>query len=102
MAYLGECSQVLLDCHFVDNDSLAVSVTLPTLVIGTVGGGTGLPAFRTTLSLVDCYGAGKAKKLAEIMSAVILAGEISCGAAECAHEFVRAHETMGKNRPPPG
>jgi len=99
MAYLGECSQVILDCHFVEQDSLEVSVTLPTLIIGTVGGGTGLPAFRTTLSLIDCYGPGKAKKLAEIMSAVILAGEISCGAAECAHEFVRAHETMGKNRP---
>jgi hydroxymethylglutaryl-CoA reductase (NADPH) len=100
MAYLAECSQVLLDCHFVGSDSLAVSVTLPTLIIGTVGGATGLPAFRTMLSLVDCHGPGKAKKLGEIMSAVILAGEISCGAAECTREFVRAHETMGKNRPP--
>src|SRR2546425_5068996 len=40
MAYLGECSQVILDCHFVEQDSLEVSVTLPTLIIGTVGGGT--------------------------------------------------------------
>jgi hydroxymethylglutaryl-CoA reductase (NADPH) len=99
MAYIGECSQAIVDCHFVGPDSLEVSVTLPTLIIGTVGGGTGLPAFRTTLSMIDCYGSGKAKKLAEIMGAVILAGEIGCGAAQCAHDFVRAHETMGKNRP---
>jgi hydroxymethylglutaryl-CoA reductase (NADPH) len=99
MAYIGECSQAIVNCHFVGPDSLEVSVTLPTLIIGTVGGGTGLPAFRTTLSLVDCYGSGKAKKLAEIMGAVILAGEIGCGAAQCAHEFVWAHEAMGKNRP---
>ena len=99
MAYIGECSQAIVDCHFVGSDSLEVSVTLPTLIIGTVGGGTGLPAFRTTLSMINCYGSGKAKKLAEIMGAVILAGEIGCGAAQCAREFVRAHETMGKNRP---
>jgi hydroxymethylglutaryl-CoA reductase (NADPH) len=49
--------------------------------------------------MIDCYGSGKAKKLAEIMGAVILAGEIGCGAAQCADEFIRAHETMGKNRP---
>ncbi|MFC2043573.1 hypothetical protein ACFLUA_05435 [Chloroflexota bacterium] len=99
MAYIGECSQAIVDCHFVGPDSLEVSVTLPTLIIGTIGGGTGLPAFRTTLSMIDCYGVGNAKKLAEIMGAVILAGEIGCGAAQCAHEFVRAHEIMGKNRP---
>jgi hydroxymethylglutaryl-CoA reductase (NADPH) len=100
MAYIGECSQAIVGGRFVGPDSLEVSVTLPTLIIGTVGGGTGLPAFRTTLSMIDCCGPGKAKKLAEIMGAVILAGEIGCGAAQCAHEFIRAHETMGKNRPP--
>ena len=99
MAYLGECSQAILDCHFSGPDSLEVSVTLPTLIIGTVGGGTALPAFRATLSMVDCYGPGKARKLAEIMAAVVLAGEIGCGAAQCAHEFVRARETMDKNGP---
>jgi hydroxymethylglutaryl-CoA reductase (NADPH) len=99
MAYIGECSQAIVDCQFISPDALAVSVTLPTLIIGTVGGGTGLPAFRTTLSMVDCYGAGKARKLAEIMAAVILAGEVGCAAAQCAHEFISAHERMGKNRP---
>ncbi len=99
VAYVGECSQAIVDCRFKGPDRLEVSLTLPTLIVGTVGGGTGLPAFQTTLSMVDCYGAGKARKLAEIMAAVLLAGEIGCAAAQCANEFVRAHETMGKNRP---
>jgi len=58
-----------------------------------------LPAFKAALSLMDCYGPGKAKKLAEIMGAVILAGEIGCTSAMCAFEFVQAHEKLGKNRP---
>jgi hydroxymethylglutaryl-CoA reductase (NADPH) len=85
----------------VGPESLEVSVTLPALVIGTIGGGTGLPAFRATLAMVDCYGPGKVRKLAEIMTSVVLAGEIGCAAAQCANEFVRAHESMGKNRPTP-
>ncbi|WP_190823662.1 pantoate--beta-alanine ligase [Saccharopolyspora pogona] len=99
MAYLGECSQGVVDCQFLPSGDLEVSITLPTLIVGTVGGGTGLPAFRSTLSIVDCYGAGKAKKLAEIMAAVILGGEIGCAAAQCSNEFVAAHESLGKNRP---
>jgi hydroxymethylglutaryl-CoA reductase (NADPH) len=100
-AYVAECAQAVLDCRVVAPDSLEVSLTRPTLIVGTVGGGTGLPAFRTTLSMVDCYGNGKAGKLAEIIAAVLLAGEIGSGAAQCAREFVRAHEAMGKNRPQP-
>jgi hypothetical protein len=85
--------------RFVGQDRLEVTVTLPTLIMGTVGGGTGMPAFKM-LSMIGCYGPGKARRLAEIMAAVVLAGEIGCGSAQCAFEFVRAHETMGKN--PPG
>jgi hydroxymethylglutaryl-CoA reductase (NADPH) len=99
IAYIGECSQAIVDSNFIDKNHLEVSLTLPSLIIGTVGAGTGLPAFRTTLSMIDCYGTGKSKKLAEIMTAVILAGEISCCCAQCAMEFVAAHETMGKNDP---
>lgn len=101
VAYIGESSQAIVDCRFAGPDNLEVSVTLPSLIVATVGGGTGLPAFRATLALLDCYGPGKVRKLAEIMAAVVLAGEIGCGAAQCAHEFVRAHESMGKNRPTP-
>jgi len=99
MAYLGECSQAVLDCRPTETGELDVSITIPNLILGSVGGGTGLPAFQAMLSMVDCKGDGKARKLAEIMGAVALAGEIGCAAAQCAHEFVAAHEALGRNRP---
>ena len=99
MAYIAECAQAIVEARFVGSDSLEVAITLPTLIVATVGGGTGLPAHRATLAMVGCQGEGKARKLAEIIAAVILGGEIGCAAAQCAGEFIRAHETLGKNRP---
>lgn len=82
-----------------DGDLLA-SVTLPSLTVGTVGGGTGLPTARECLAMIGCAGAGHAAKLAEIAAATALAGEISFGAAIAAGELVGAHELYGRNRPP--
>jgi hydroxymethylglutaryl-CoA reductase len=39
------------------------------LIFGTVGAATGLPAFRAILSMINCYGPGKAGDPAEIMTA---------------------------------
>ncbi|UCF93708.1 MAG: hypothetical protein JSW39_05995 [Desulfobacterales bacterium] len=99
VAYIAEGAQAVVESHFLDSGRLAVSVTLPALIVGTVGAATGLPAFKAALALMDCYGPGKANKLAEIIGAVILAGEIGCACAQCAFEFIDAHERMGKHRP---
>jgi hydroxymethylglutaryl-CoA reductase (NADPH) len=80
-------------------EGLFVSVTLPALSVATVGGGTGLPTPREALRIMDCVGAGKAAKLAEIVAATILGGEVSMGAAIASGEFVGAHERYGRNRP---
>jgi len=78
---------------------LFVSVTLPALSVATVGGGTSLPTQREALEIMGCHGTGKAKKLAEIVAAALLGGEISMGAAIATGEFVAAHERYGRNRP---
>jgi len=78
---------------------LYVSAYLPSIVVGTVGGGTGLPTQREALRIMDCQGAGKACKFAEIVAATLLAGEISLAAAVAAGDFVSAHEKYGRNRP---
>jgi hydroxymethylglutaryl-CoA reductase (NADPH) len=49
--------------------------------------------------MMDCFGSGRAPKLAEIAAATVLAGELSFGAALAAGGFVEAHETLGRNRP---
>jgi hydroxymethylglutaryl-CoA reductase (NADPH) len=78
---------------------LAVSVTLPSLTVATVGGGTGSGTGRECLEMLGCAGAGGAPKLAEIAAATLLAGDLSMGAALASGEFVAAHEAYGRNRP---
>jgi hydroxymethylglutaryl-CoA reductase (NADPH) len=79
---------------------LQATVTLPSLVVATVGGGTALPTSRECLSMLGCVGTAKAAKLAEIAAATVLAGELSFSASLTAGGgFVEAHETFGRNRP---
>ena len=80
---------------------LHASVTLPSLTVATVGGGTGLGTAHECLEMLGCAGKGGAPKLAEIAAAALLAGELSMGAAIASGEFVAAHETYGRNRPDP-
>ena len=80
---------------------LYVSLSLPSLVVGTVGGGVSLPTQRECLEIMGCYGRGKSKKFAEIAAAIILAGEISLISAIVAGDFIRAHEKYGRNNPLP-
>lgn len=80
---------------------LYASVTLPSLTVGTVGGGTALGTGRECLEMIGCFGAGKAPKLAEIVAATLLAGELSFGAAVASGGLVAAHESYGRNRPGP-
>jgi len=87
--------------HFelTDGGDLYASVTLPSLTVATVGGGTALGTSRECLEMLGCAGDGKAVKFAEIVAASLLAGELSMGAAIASGEFVAAHETYGRNRP---
>ncbi len=78
------------------NGDLYVSVTLPSLIVGTIGGGTNLPTQRECLEMLDCYGAGKSRKFAEICCAVALSGELSIAAAMSANHFTSAHEKLGR------
>ncbi|MDU9393639.1 hypothetical protein [Pseudomonas sp. zfem002] len=80
----------------LDNGDLLASVTLPNLIVGTVGGGTRLPAQQECLRMLGC--ATDARKLAEIAAAVALAGEISVAGAVSAGEFTRAHTTLGRGQ----
>jgi hydroxymethylglutaryl-CoA reductase (NADPH) len=82
-----------------ENGDLYASVTLPSLTVATVGGGTALGTSRECLEILGCAGSGQAGKFAEIVCATLLAGELSMGAAIASGEFVAAHETYGRNRP---
>jgi len=84
--------------ELLDNGDFYWSVTLPAMICATYGGGTGLQTQRECLEMMDCYGTGKGDKLAEIIAAVVLAGDVSLSCAILAHEWVSSHEKMGRNR----
>ena len=84
--------------QLLDNGDYYWSVTLPAIICATYGGGTGLPAQRECLEMLDCYGAGKADKFAEIVAAVVLAGDVSLTSAVLSGDWVTSHETHGRNR----
>lgn len=81
-----------------ENGSMYCSATLPNLIVGTVGGGTGLPTQQACLTLMGLAGAGHARALAEICAGVALAGELSIIAAIASGEFARSHELLGRLR----
>ncbi len=97
-ACVAEAAVGITRMQVTTDGGLYVSVTLPNLIVGTVGGGTGLPTQRECLEMMDCFGAGKARKFAEICAAVALAGEISIAAALSAGHFSMAHKKFGRKK----
>ena len=79
---------------------LYASVTLPNLVVGTVGGGTKLPTQQACLDVLGLAGAGHANAFAEVCAALSLAGELSIVAAIVAGHFTSAHERLARGIPP--
>jgi hydroxymethylglutaryl-CoA reductase (NADPH) len=99
VAYLTECATGFLDLDLTAEGDLYASVTLPSLLIGTVGGGSGQGTAAECLALLGCAGEGGVGALGEILAATVLAGDLSLMAAFTAGEFSAAHEALGRNRP---
>jgi hydroxymethylglutaryl-CoA reductase (NADPH) len=99
VANVAESSTAYVYAENRANGDYYYSITIPSLIVATYGGGTGLPTQRECLEMLGCYGTGKVRKLAEIIAATVLCGELSLGAAVVAEEWVDAHDTHGRNRP---
>jgi len=97
-ANVSESSAGILYTELTPEGHLYISLTIPSLIVATYGGGTGLPSQKECLDVMDCFGKGKVNKLAEIIAAVALAGEISLGSAISSSDWVSSHETYGRNR----
>jgi hydroxymethylglutaryl-CoA reductase (NADPH) len=72
------------------------AVTLPNLMVGTVGGGTKLPSQHACLEILGLAGPGCAGALAEVSAALCLAGELSLTAALCSNQFAQAHQRLAR------
>jgi hydroxymethylglutaryl-CoA reductase (NADPH) len=98
VANVAESSAGVLYTELTDDGDLHISLTIPSLIVASYGGGTGLPTQRECLEVMGCYGKGKVKRLAEIIAAAALAGELSLGAAISSSDWVSSHESYGRNR----
>jgi hydroxymethylglutaryl-CoA reductase (NADPH) len=98
VANVAESSALYGFSELLPNGDYYASVTLPSLIVATYGGGTGLATQRECLEMLGCYGSGGVGRLTEIVAATVLAGEVSLGSAVVAEEWVEAHDTYGRNR----
>ena len=72
-------------------------MTLTSLIVGTVGGGTALATQQECLDMLGCRGQGKADKFAEICAGVALAGETSLASAVLSGDWISSHERLGRH-----
>ncbi len=96
VACVAESANGNTRASIAEDGQLYVSVSLPNMVVGTVGGGTYLPTQRECLEIMGCFGDNSARKFAEICACVCLAGEISIAAAIAGGHFASAHRKHGR------
>lgn len=99
VANVAESSAGIFYAEKTEEGDLYMSITIPSLIVGTYGGGTGLPTQRECLESIGCYGQGKVLKFAEIVAATVLAGELSLASAISSLDWVSSHDKYGRNRP---
>jgi len=101
-AHVAECAIGMTTAEVTPKGDLYVSIYLPDLMVGTVGGGTGLGTQKEALELLGVAGSsvggdGKnAEKFAEIIGAAVLAGEISLLASLSQGTLASAHQKLGR------
>ncbi len=96
-ACVSESSMGVTRFEVNDRGGLYASVSLPSIMVGTVGGGTGLPSQKACLELMGLYGSGKSEALAEVCASLLLGGELSIIAALATGQFTRAHKKLARS-----
>ena len=97
VANVSESSAGVIYSEITPEKDLYISITIPSLIVATYGGGVGLATQKECLEVLGCYGKGGVNKLAEIVAGVVLAGEISLGSAISSSDWVSSHEKYGRN-----
>jgi len=96
VACVSEAAVGITDIELTESGDLHACVTLPNLIVGTVGGGTKLPSQSACLELLGTKGEDSARAFAEIAAALCLAGELSLIGAIAAGDFAAAHERRAR------
>jgi hydroxymethylglutaryl-CoA reductase (NADPH) len=99
-ACVAESAVGITRFELTETGDLYASVSLPNLIVGTVGGGTSLPSQRACLEILRLAGPDHAEAFAEVCAGLALAGELSIIGALSSHEFARAHSRLARGRKP--
>ncbi len=99
-ACVGESSVGITRMEVNKAGDLYASVSLPNLIVGTVGGGTGLPSQKACLDILNLSGNNNSMAFAEVAAAIVLAGELSITGAITAGDFTRAHKLLSRGNIP--
>ena len=97
-ACVAEAAVGITRFELCDDGALYCCVTLPNLIVGTVGGGTKLPSQQACLSLMNLPSENQAQAFAEICASAALAGEISIIGSMAAGDFTHAHKSLARDR----
>jgi hydroxymethylglutaryl-CoA reductase (NADPH) len=100
-AQVVEGANAITTAEVTDDGDLYVSVSLASLQVGTVGGGTKLPTQASALDLIGHRGGGdppgsNSEAFAEVIAAGALAGELSLLGALASQHLSSAHESLGR------
>uniref|UniRef100_A0A8C9V602 3-hydroxy-3-methylglutaryl coenzyme A reductase n=1 Tax=Scleropages formosus TaxID=113540 RepID=A0A8C9V602_SCLFO len=93
----------LMEATGPTREDLYISCTMPSIELGTVGGGTNLPPQQSCLEMLGVQGASEdcpgenARQLARIVCGTVLAGELSLMAALAAGHLVKSHMTHNRS-----
>ncbi|XP_073334051.1 3-hydroxy-3-methylglutaryl-coenzyme A reductase-like [Pagrus major] len=87
-----------------DGEDLYISCSMPSIELGTVGGGTNLPPQQACLQMLGVQGSSSsepgenARQLARVVCGTVLAGELSLMAALAAGHLVKSHMTHNRSK----
>ena len=92
-AHVVEGSLGVTTAEVLENGNLYFSIYLPSLIVGTVGGGTHLPTQQEALKIMQINGV---LEYAQAVGAAILAGELSLIASLAEGTLAKAHGKLGR------
>lgn len=101
VAQVAESAMGITCIEAREHGAIYASILLPDTPLGVIGGGTGLSTQREALALMGIVPGHKTPgvdtlRLAEILGALVLAGELSIMAAQASHHLVQAHRQLGR------
>ncbi len=101
LGHVGEGSMGITTAEVVSGKDLYVSAYLPDLMVGTVGGGTGLATQKEALEILGVAGGNNgenSQRFAEIIAGAVLAGEISLLASLSEGTLAASHAKLARGR----